>query len=206
MTLSRDPRRLADQLRTKAAKCVSYTGIRDEYTHIADVLDKSKGTDMSESDDLIKALEGSCNCNIDTSPCMAEEDCRLLLQAANRIRALESENTYLRKIADMAAKQRDEALEALEVADANSTDKASAWDVIAEKNREIEGLRSRLATAEADALEKAAQEVDCTCARRDLVLQTINENGRMRWENCGNEPCCALSARAIRSLKPKAKA
>jgi hypothetical protein len=105
MTLSRDPRRLADQLRTKAAKCGSYARFRDEYNHIADVLGKSKGQDMSD----------------------------------DRIRALESENA---------------------------------------------ALRSRLATAEADALEKAAQ----------------------RAEVSPDSHWGPTIAAGIRALKPKAKA
>jgi len=42
------------------------------------------------SDELVKRLRGSCSCNIDTSPCMAEDDCRINIEAADRIEELEA--------------------------------------------------------------------------------------------------------------------
>lgn len=39
-------------------------------------------------EELIERLLGGCSCNIDTSPCMAEDDCRLDMEAARRICAL----------------------------------------------------------------------------------------------------------------------
>jgi hypothetical protein len=38
--------------------------------------------------DLAVRLRCSCNCNIDTSPCGAEEECRLALEAAAEIERL----------------------------------------------------------------------------------------------------------------------
>jgi hypothetical protein len=38
--------------------------------------------------DLAVRLRCSCNCNIDTSPCGAEEECRLALEAADEIERL----------------------------------------------------------------------------------------------------------------------
>ncbi len=35
------------------------------------------------SDDLVKRLRGGCSCNIDSTPCMAEDECRAAFEAAN---------------------------------------------------------------------------------------------------------------------------
>ena len=42
------------------------------------------------TDDLVKRLRDGCSCNIDSSPCMAEEECRDAYAAADRIEALEA--------------------------------------------------------------------------------------------------------------------
>jgi hypothetical protein len=47
------------------------------------------------SDDLVKRLRDGCSCNIDSSPCMAEEECRDAYEAADRIEALEAERDAL---------------------------------------------------------------------------------------------------------------
>ena len=39
-------------------------------------------------EELIERLLGGCSCNMETSPCMAEDDCRLDMEAARRICAL----------------------------------------------------------------------------------------------------------------------
>lgn len=123
MTLSRDPRRLADQLRTKAAKCGSYTRIRDEYIHIAEVLDgiKSKGPDMSDEGDYFEQLTEEA----DRSKHLAELFKAEADASKKRIAELETENTYLRKIADAAARNFDEAMKALETAEADALEKAA---------------------------------------------------------------------------------
>ena len=38
--------------------------------------------------DIVERLRCSCNCNIDTSPCGAEEECRAALEAADEIERL----------------------------------------------------------------------------------------------------------------------
>ena len=42
------------------------------------------------SDDLVKRLRATCNCNIESTPCMAEEECRVAQDAADRIDELEA--------------------------------------------------------------------------------------------------------------------
>ena len=39
-------------------------------------------------EELIERLLGGCSCNMETSPCMAEDDCRLDMEAARRICSL----------------------------------------------------------------------------------------------------------------------
>ena len=41
------------------------------------------------SDDLVKRLRDGCSCNIDSTPCMAEEECRDAYTAADRIEELD---------------------------------------------------------------------------------------------------------------------
>ena len=48
--------------------------------------------------------------------------------------------------------------------------------------------------------ERCAALVDCGCAHRADVLTVRNENSGDRWRACGNSPCGALEARAIRAL------
>jgi hypothetical protein len=43
------------------------------------------------SDDLVKQLRASCGCNIDYTPCLAEEECRVAQEAADRIEALQAQ-------------------------------------------------------------------------------------------------------------------
>ena len=40
------------------------------------------------SDDLVKRLRATCNCNFDNTPCLAEEECRVAQEAADRIEQL----------------------------------------------------------------------------------------------------------------------
>jgi len=42
------------------------------------------------SDDLVKRLRATCSCNIDNTPCLAEEECRVAQEAADRIEELEN--------------------------------------------------------------------------------------------------------------------
>jgi len=43
------------------------------------------------TDDLVKRLRGKCACNIDSTSCGSEDDCRDAIAAADRIEALERE-------------------------------------------------------------------------------------------------------------------
>lgn len=66
-------------------------------------------------------------------------------------------------------------------------------------------LRATLAAVipaiQAEALERAAVEVDCCCAHKADVLAVRGENSGDRWRACGQTECMALLARAIRALK-----
>ena len=42
------------------------------------------------SDNLVKRLRATCSCNIDNTPCLAEEECRVAQDAADRIEELEA--------------------------------------------------------------------------------------------------------------------
>lgn len=52
--------------------------------------------ERERKEDLVKRLRDGCSCNIDTSPCAAEEECRDAYAAADRIEGLEAD---LRKMA-----------------------------------------------------------------------------------------------------------
>jgi len=52
------------------------------------------------SDDLVKRLRATCSCNIDNTPCLAEEECRVAQEAADRIEELEAQ---LAKTVDLIA-------------------------------------------------------------------------------------------------------
>lgn len=47
--------------------------------------------------------------------------------------------------------------------------------------------------------EKCAALVDCGCAHKADVLAVRDENSGDRWRTCGQSPCGALEARAIRA-------
>lgn len=69
---------------------------------------------------------------------------------------------------------------------------------------EIDAMRAALAAVApliaAQERERCAALVDCGCAHRADVLTVRNENSGERWRACGNSPCGALEARAIRAL------
>lgn len=54
--------------------------------------------------ELITSLQESCECNIDSTPCIAESECRNILNAANRIKILNSECNDLKKENEMLRK------------------------------------------------------------------------------------------------------
>lgn len=68
-----------------------------------------------------------------------------------------------------------------------------------------DSMRAALAAVipaiQAEALERAAVEVDCCCAHKADVLAVRGENSGDRWRACGQTECMALLARAIRALK-----
>jgi hypothetical protein len=93
------------------------------------------------SDDLIERLEKGVR-RPDRKPAdNTQAERELAKEAAARIRALEYENTYLREIADAAARTRDEALEALETAGADALEKAAR--VLARSAEEIRALKPK---------------------------------------------------------------
>ena len=46
---------------------------------------------MTDTKSLVERLRSVCGCNIDSSPCGAEDECRVCFEAADRIAALEQE-------------------------------------------------------------------------------------------------------------------
>ena len=53
-------------------------------------------------EELIARLRAVCTCNIDSTPCMAEDDCRDALAAADRIEALVKDKEQLGREVNMA--------------------------------------------------------------------------------------------------------
>lgn len=60
------------------------------------------------SDDLVKRLRATCSCNIDNTPCLAEEECRVAQEAADRIEELEAEVARLRLLVPRPDQTQDE--------------------------------------------------------------------------------------------------
>ena len=52
------------------------------------------------SGDLVKRLRENCGCNIETSPCGCEDECRAAQQAAARIEELEAKLAKVMKTLD----------------------------------------------------------------------------------------------------------
>jgi hypothetical protein len=66
-------------------------------------------------------------------------------------------------------------------------------------------LREALQTARRDALEEAAQEMDCACPQRGAVLEKLAKDGPLShyWPCERGDECCALRGAAIRALGEK---
>jgi len=60
-----------------------------------------------------------------------------------------------------------------------------------------------IAQARRDALEEAAQEMDCACPQRGAVLAKLAKDGPLshHWPCKKSDDCCALRGAAIRALK-----
>ena len=54
--------------------------------------DDNTPTPRPDVEGLAKELRETCNCKLDTSPCGAEDACRVAYRAADHIEALEAEN------------------------------------------------------------------------------------------------------------------
>ena len=52
-----------------------------------------------------------------------------------------------------------------------------------------------------DALEAAAEDIDCACPHKASVLECTNHNSRTRWEMCPEPNCAAIAAESVRALK-----
>ena len=127
------------------------------------------------SDDLIERLEARISKRL---MYYDEKAAALDREAVARIRELESEIQYRRDHTGDLIQDRDECKVSMV---------HYALDLKAAKRR-IRELESRLATAEADALERAAKEIECGC--NGWCMDPVN--------------CSREDAEAIRSLKPKA--
>jgi predicted nuclease with TOPRIM domain len=93
-------------------------------------------------DDLVKRLRATCSCNIDNTPCLAEEECRVAQEAADRIEELEAENKLLNEQMDAIEEMGTDSLnalpdllEALELADAALSGANMNMTVVARKVR-----------------------------------------------------------------------
>ena len=80
----------------------------------------------------------------------------------------------------------------------------NAWNTTHATGRTGACMRAAIA-AVAPLIAKAERErcaalVDCECAHKSDVLAVRNENSASRWRACGQSPCGALEARAIRAL------
>ncbi len=62
---------------------------------------------------------------------------------------------------------------------------------------------ARVKEARRDALEEAAQEMDCACPQRGAVLEKLAKDGPLShyWPCEKGDDCCALRGAAIRALK-----
>ena len=60
------------------------------------------------SDDLVKMLRGRCNCNMLSTPCGSEDECRFDFRVADRIEELEAEIARLRQLVPRPDQTRDE--------------------------------------------------------------------------------------------------
>jgi len=62
---------------------------------------------------------------------------------------------------------------------------------------------ARAQQAQRDALEEAAQEMDCACPQRGAVLAKLEKDGPLshHWPCEKSDDCCALRGAAIRALK-----
>jgi hypothetical protein len=60
-----------------------------------------------------------------------------------------------------------------------------------------------VAKARREALEEAAQEMDCACPQRGAVLAKLEKDGPLshHWPCEKSDDCCALRGAAIRALK-----
>jgi hypothetical protein len=82
---------------------------------------------------------------------------------------------------------------------------AALRDLAAERDAlraENARLREALQTARRDALEEAAQEMDCACPQRGAVLEKLAKDGPLshHWPCEKSDDCCALRGAAIRAL------
>jgi hypothetical protein len=73
-----------------------------------------------------------------------------------------------------------------------SSDLTEAYILATEHERLLSEARNK-------ALEEAAKLANCGCECREAMLPTMTEIER--WTTCGNDPCGALVAAAIRALK-----
>lgn len=69
------------------------------------------------------------------------------------------------------------------------------------KKRARAALAAVIPAIQAEALERAADLVDCGCAHKSDVLAVRDENSGDRWRACGQSTCGALEAHAIRAMK-----
>ena len=71
--------------------------------------------------------------------------------------------------------------------------------------KRVKELEAALKQARLDALEEAAQEMDCACPQRGAVLAKLAKDGPLshHWPCEKSDDCCALRGAAIRALGEK---
>lgn len=57
--------------------------------------------------DLVERLRENCNCNLESSPCGAEDECRLAFEAAAEIERLRAVNAELVEALEMLTEWKD---------------------------------------------------------------------------------------------------
>ena len=154
--------------------------------------------------ELIEWLRAVCTCNIDSTPCMAEDDCRDAIAAADRIEALIEESARRlalarsEGVARVEQFERNEALTEQLAAARHDAKEAEAYAEEVEKERddyahklmqanntytemhvEIERLSDKLAKAVAG-LEKCQEELDEYSRQEYPLDHPVHERYRQR--------------------------
>jgi hypothetical protein len=98
------------------------------------------------TDDLVKRLRATCSCNIDDTPCLAEEECRVAQEAADRIDELEAKLAACEKYRDAYAECDRIATQTVRDLEAKLQD--MALDCLAAQGQAAEAYQAQLVALE----------------------------------------------------------